>query len=111
MRQSTLCALVALLFSPAALADDSVVGRIQMLQPYSPQNLVYVQLVGKPQLNGGACLNNYFVGRMDDANFKTFLYSTLLAAKSSDADIKLIVQGCSGAYPLIVGVEYSPRIP
>jgi hypothetical protein len=48
---------------------------------------------------------------MDDTSFKTFVYATLLAAKAADADIKLIVQGCSGAYPLIAGVEYSPRIP
>jgi hypothetical protein len=55
------------------------------------------------------CPNSYFVGRMDDVNFKTFVYSALLAAKAADAEIKLIVQGCIGGFPQIVGLEYSPR--
>ena len=90
-------------------ADDGVIGKIQMIQPYLPQGLVYFTLQGAPTLNGGSCPHSYFVGKMDDGNFKSFLYPVLLSAKATNADIKFIVNGCNGAYPLVVGAEYSPR--
>jgi hypothetical protein len=92
-----------------AFADATVIGQIQMLQPYSPQGLVYVELQGAPQLDGGGCPNTFFVGEMSDANFKSFIYPTLLAANAAGGTIKLIVNGCSGAYPIVIGLEYSPR--
>ncbi len=97
------------LFASNAYADATVIGQIQMLQPYSPQGLVYVEMQGAPQLDGGGCPNTFFVGEMSDANFKGFIYPALLAADVAGGTIKLIVNGCYSTYPIVVGLEYSPR--
>ena len=101
--------LGAMLSTPAAFADASVVGQIQMVQPYSPQGLVYIEMQGAPQLDGGGCPSSFFVGQMSDANFKSFVYPALLAANVAGSTIRLIVSGCYSQYPLVVGLEYSPR--
>ncbi len=72
---------------------------------------MYFSLQGAPTLNGGSCPHSYFVGIMDDDNFKSFLYPILLSAKAINAEIKFIVNGCHGQYPLVVAAEYSPRSP
>jgi hypothetical protein len=99
---------LGVLIAMVSLADTSIIGKVRRIYPSLAGNVVYVDLQGLPQLDGGGCPLYVFVGRMDDVNFKTFVYSALLAAKTADADIKIIVQGCQGAYPLISGVEYSP---
>ena len=99
------------LFAGAARAQSSVVGKVHMIYPYLPQGLVYVHLKGYPSLSGGACSSVFFVGHMNDANFKAYVYSALLTAKASSADVKLYVEGCYGPYPLISGMEYSLREP
>lgn len=102
--------VASLVLTSAAFADDAVVGRIQMIQPYIPAQAVYVHLQGYPQLDGGGCRGPFFVGRMDDPQFKTFIYPVLLTAKVENADIQIRVQGCAADNrPQIVGVEYSPR--
>lgn len=53
--------------------------------------------------------NVFLTGRMDDPSFKAFVYPALLAAKATDTEIKIRRQGCFNGYPLIVGVEWSPR--
>jgi hypothetical protein len=95
----------------AARADEELVGKIQMIQPYLPQNMVYVHLKGYPEMAGERCSggNALLTGRMDDSNFKAFIYPALLAAKATDSDIKIRRQGCFNGYPLIVGIEWSPR--
>jgi hypothetical protein len=103
-------AVFALLTAVTADAQTSFIGKIQMIYPYLPQGLVYVHMQGYPTLNGGACPSQFFVAQMNDANFKAYVYSALLAAKASNADVRLVVDGCLGTlYPLIAGVEYSPR--
>lgn len=92
-----------------ATSDDSVIGKIQMIQAYTPQGLVYFTLKNSPTLDGGGCRSPFFVARMSDQNFKTFVYPVLLSAKVTDADLSLIVSGCLGPYPIVVGAEYSPR--
>jgi hypothetical protein len=46
---------------------------------------------------------------MSDTNFKNFIYPVILMAKAADATITLRTSGCSGTYPMIIGVDYSPR--
>ena len=103
--------IAMLLGSGLSYSDTSVVGKVHMIQPYIPQGLVYIHLDGHPNLNGGGCTSSYFTARMDDENFKAYIYSILLSAKVSKEDIKIIVNGCNGNYPNVVSVEFSPRQP
>ena len=97
------------MFIGKATSDDSAIGKIQMIQAYIPQGLVYFTLKNSPTLDGGGCPSSFFVARMSDQNFKTFVYPLLLSAKVTDADLSLIVSGCFGPYPIVVGAEYSPK--
>lgn len=104
-----LCVTACVLLSPAAQAEQAVRGRIQMVQSHLPQGLVYVHLKGYPQVSGGGCQSQFIVGKMDDPNFKAYVFSTILSAKAADAEVVLRVNGCYLGYPLIVGIDYSPR--
>jgi hypothetical protein len=53
MKHLAIAAAASCLLSSMSFADDTAIGRIQMIQPYVPQSLVYVHLQGLPQLNGG----------------------------------------------------------
>jgi hypothetical protein len=46
---------------------------------------------------------------MNDANFKSFVYPILLMAKAADGLITLRTSGCFSGYPIIIGVDYTPR--
>jgi len=110
-----LTAVVALTHSPTCIAGD-LTGRINVIAPYlAGQNQLYVSLKdttnnaipdGSP---GGTCPSTFAIALMSDANFKNFIYPVILIAKTTDTFITLRTNGCFGAYPLIVGVDYTPR--
>jgi hypothetical protein len=99
-----------LIASPLALADASLVAPVQTLAPNSPQGLVYIEMIGVPSADGGGCPNILFVGLMSDANFKSFVFPTLLTAKATGQSVRLTVSGCYGQYPIVVGVQYEPLL-
>ncbi|WP_133498428.1 hypothetical protein [Cognatilysobacter terrigena] len=101
--------VLALNLFSSADAEEAVRGKIQMIQPTLVQSLVYVHLQGYPTVDGGGCRSQFMVGKMDDTNFKSYVFSTLLAAKAANGEVVMRVNGCYLGYPLISGIEYSPR--
>jgi hypothetical protein len=108
-------AAIALAFSASVEAGD-LTGKIDVVAPYlAGQNQLYLTLKnttnsvvpdGSP---GGTCSSSFAIALMSDANFKNFVYPLILLAKATDTSITLRTNGCYGTYPLIVGVDYTPR--
>jgi hypothetical protein len=106
---------IALAFSASVQADD-LTGNIDVVAPIlAGQNQLYVTLKnttnnavpnGSP---GGTCSNSFSIALMSDANFKSFVYPLILIAKATNTQITLRTNGCIGIYPVIVGVDYTPR--
>ena len=96
-------------FPEIALPIDRAIAKVKTIQPYLPQRWVYITTESGALLDGGGCESDWFVGQMSDDNFKCFVYSLIIAAKVAGADIEIRVGECNGAYPNIVGLEYSPR--
>ena len=108
-------AVTAGICSATSSAAD-LTGRVATLAPFlDTQNQLYVSLSGTPSnaipdgTPTGTCSNTFAVAQMSDANFKSFIYPLLLAAKATDTPITLRTRGCLNGYPIIVGVDYSPR--
>jgi hypothetical protein len=103
-------AATVLVASPVTLADASLVAPVQTLAPNSPQGPVYIEMIGVPSADGGGCPNILFVGPMSDANFKSFVFPTLLTAKAAGQSVRLTVSGCYGQYPVVLGVQCEPLL-
>jgi len=106
----------ASVFSAPTEADD-LVGKINSIAPYlGGQNQVYISLTnttnnalpdGSP---GGSCSGQFAFANMNDVFFKSFVYPLILLAKAADSFITLRTNGCfASQYPVIVGVDYTPR--
>ena len=107
---------VAFAFSASSEAGD-LTGKIGTIDPYlNGQNQVYISLKnttnnalpdGSP---GGSCSGQFAFADMNDAFFKSFVYTLIVLAKATDTFITLRTNGCFAAqYPVIVGVDYTPR--
>jgi hypothetical protein len=111
----SLLALLVLIASESSAGD--LTGRIDVIAPVAQgvQAQVYLRMKDTPGgalpsgLPGASCSTQFAVAEMGDTNFKNFIYPLILMAKATDALITLRTNGCNGIYPMIIGIDYSPR--
>lgn len=110
------CLSVAIFMSASSAAAGDLSGRIDTIGPIlGTQNQIYISMTGTAGgaiPNGspsGSCSSAWAYADMTNEYFKSYVYPLILMAKSAEASITLRTSGCFGAYPVIVGVDYSPR--
>jgi hypothetical protein len=111
-----LCLLTVVCLLPIVGEGGDLTGRINTIAPIlATQNQIYISMTGTTGnaipdgLPGGSCSNTYAFADMANANFKSFVYPIILMAKAADAEITLRTSGCISGYPIIIGVDYTPR--
>ena len=101
--------ILLVLVLPSTLLAAEKTGVIHTINTNLDLKKVLLFLDGKPVFSETGCSNYWIASNLDNEKFKTDLLPLLITAKTSKDQIRIVTSGCSGGYPDIVGVDFSPR--